>query len=588
MTNEERKPDEQAEVPYRDLAGAVSQYAAPTPVSGFLDPDDPTLFPRLTAAQVDQLAHRAETLALSPGEVLFEQGQRDTPFFVVLAGAVDMIDRQPDGDHYFTQCQPGTFVADISMFTGEPTLARGVVAEDSSILALPPDELRALVAGSTELGDLLLRTMITRREWLLGQGYGYGRLIGHRSSGDAFAIRELLERNLVPFSWHDIDTDDESRALLDRLGIGADECPVLVRTHDVLRSPTVTQVADELGLRAKVDQRTFDAVVLGAGPAGLAAAVYASSEGISTLVIERFAPGGQAGTSSRIENYLGFPTGLSGSDLAQRATLQAWKFGAVISSAHEGGRFSASQTDGLRSLVLADGQEVRTRLVVLAVGADYRRLPADGAERFEGCGLYYAATHLDALEASGEDVVVVGGGNSAGQAVVNLASSARRIYLVARRPLTATMSSYLIDRIEAADNVEIWDGCEVTTLHGGEAVEAVTVAGRDRGEHRLDVSGVFAMVGASPRIEHLGGLVGLDDKGFIVTGDDALRHPRFAEHRGDGGRDPLALETTRPDVFAVGDVRSGSTKRVASAVGDGALVVRSMHEALARRSGAAE
>jgi thioredoxin reductase (NADPH) len=244
--------------------------------------------------------------------------------------------------------------------------------------------LRALVASSTELGDLLLRTMITRREWLKGQGYGNERLIGKRSSRNAFAIRELLERNLVPFSWHDIDSDDESKALLDRLGIGADECPVLVRTHDVLRSPTVTQVADELGLRAKVDQRTFDVVVLGAGPAGLATAVYASSEGLSTLVIERFAPGGQAGTSDRIENYLGFPTGLSGSDLTQRATLQAWKFGAVISSAHGGCRFSVSESDGLRPLVLADGQRVGARFVVLAVGADYRRLPADGAERFEG------------------------------------------------------------------------------------------------------------------------------------------------------------------------------------------------------------
>jgi thioredoxin reductase (NADPH) len=566
----------------------MSQYTPPSPVPGFLDSDHPTLFPRLTAAQIEQLAERAETLSLSPGEVLFEQGQRDTPFYVVLSGAIDIIDRQPDGDHYFAQCQPGTFAADISMFTGEPTLARGVIAEESSILVIPPDALRALVASSAELGDLLLRTMITRREWLKGQGYGYERLIGKRSSGDAFAIRELLERNLVPFSWHDIDTDAESMALLDRLGIGADECPVLVRTHSVLRRPTVTQVADELGLRAKIDQRTFDVVVLGAGPAGLATAVYASSEGLSTLVIERFAPGGQAGTSDRIENYLGFPTGLSGSDLTQRATLQAWKFGAVISSAHGGCRFSVSESDGLRPLVLPDGQRVRARFVVLATGADYRRLPAEGAERFEGRGLYYAATHLEALQASGEDVVVVGGGNSAGQAVVNLASHARRIYLVVRRSLTATMSRYLIDRIEAARNVEIWEGCEVKALHGGDELEAVTLGCRDKGEHRLNATGVFAMIGASPRTEDLGDLVGLDDKGFIVTGEDAGRHPTFSEHREGGDHQPLLLETTRPDIFATGDVRSGSTKRVASAVGDGALVVRSMHAALNRRRAAAD
>jgi thioredoxin reductase (NADPH) len=566
----------------------MSQYTPPPKVSGFLDPDDAILFPRLTAAQIEQLAEHAETVSFSPGEILFEQGQRDTPFFVVLSGAVDVIDRQPDGDHYFTQCQPGTFAADISMFTGEPTLARGVIAEESSVLVMAPDELRRLVAGSAELGDLLLRTMVVRREWLRAQGYGNERLIGKRSSGDAFAIRELLERNLVPFSWHDIDNDEESKALLERLGIGADECPILVRTHNVLRSPTVTEVADELGLRANVDQRTFDAVVLGAGPAGLASAVYASSEGLTTLVIERFAPGGQAGTSARIENYLGFPTGLSGSDLTQRATLQAWKFGAVISSAHGGCRFALSEMDGVRQLVLADGQEVRARFVVLAVGADYRRLPADGAERFEGRGLYYAATHLEALQAADEDVVVVGGGNSAGQAVVNLSSYARRIHLVVRRPLAATMSSYLIDRIDAAANVEVHDGCEVKALHGDDEIDAVTIVDRDQSERRLAASAVFAMIGATPRTEDLGDLVGLDDKGFVVTGDDALRHPSFAEHRGDSDGQPLLLETTRPDVFAIGDVRSGSTKRVASAVGDGALVVRSMHESLNRRRGAGE
>jgi thioredoxin reductase (NADPH) len=558
----------------------VSEYTSPTPAPGFLDSDHPTLFPRLTAAQIDELAEHAETLSLSPGDVLFKQGQRDTPFFVILSGAVDVIDRHPEGDRYFAQCLPGTFAADVSMFTGEPVIAEGVIAEPSSILAVPPDALRTLVASSTGLGDLLLRTMIARREWLRGEGLGNELLIGRRSSGDAFAIRELLERNLIPFSWHDIDTDEESRALLDRLGIGIEESPVLVRTHSVLRSPTVAQVADEFGLRAKVDQSTFDVVVLGAGPAGLSTAVYASSEGLRTLVIERFAPGGQAGTSDRIENYLGFPTGLSGSDLTQRATLQAWKFGAVISSAHGGCRFSVSETDGLRPLELEDGQQVRARFVVLAVGADYRRLPAEGAERFEGRGLYYAATHLEALQPTDEDVVVVGGGNSAGQAVVNLIPYARRIHLVVRRALSETMSRYLINRIEGAGNVEIHEGHEVSALHGGDELEAVTVTGRDGGQRRLNATGVFAMIGASPRTEDLDDLVGLDDKGFIVTGDDAGRHQSFGEHRdGDDGQ-PLLLETTRPGVFAVGDVRSGSTKRVASAVGDGALVVRSVHEAL--------
>jgi thioredoxin reductase (NADPH) len=358
-----------------------------------------------------------------------------------------------------------------------------------------------------------------------------------------------------------------------------------VRTHSVLRRPTVTEVADALGLRAQVDGQTFDAVVLGAGPAGLATAVYSSSEGISTLVIERFAPGGQAGTSARIENYLGFPTGLSGEELTQRATLQARKFGAVISSAHGGCRFSVSDSGGLRPLVLPDGQEVHARFVVLATGADYRRLPAEGADDFEGRGLFYAATHLEALQTSGEEIVVVGGGNSAGQAVVNLCSYASRIHLVVRRSLSATMSSYLIDRIEAASNVEVWEGCEVKALHGEEALEGVTVECRDGTEKRLEATGVFAMIGAAPRTEDLADLVGLDDKGFIVTGEDARRHDCFGDHREGTELEPLLLETTRPDVFAVGDVRSGSTKRVAAAVGDGALVVRSLHAALSRRRG---
>lgn len=563
----------------------MSEYTPPPRAPGFLDPDHPILFPKLNDAQLAYIAERAEERRYSRGELLFAQGQRDTPLFIVLEGSVDIIDRQPDGDRFFTTCQKRTFIGDISMFTGEPTIARGVVAEPSSLLVVPGDDLRRLVAGAADLGDLLLRTMVTRREWLRGEGLGYERLIGRRNSGEAFAIRELLERNLVPFSWHDIDTDAESRALLDRLGIGPDECPVLVRAHNVMRCPTVTQVADELGLRARVDGRTFDAVVLGAGPAGLATAVYAASEGISTLVIERFAPGGQAGTSARIENYLGFPTGLSGEDLTQRATLQARKFGAVISSAHGGCQFKIDERDGLWPLVLADGQRVKARFVVLATGADYRRLPADGAEAFEGRGLYYAATHLEALQAADEDVVVVGGGNSAGQAVVNLAAYARTIHLVVRRELAATMSRYLIDRIEAAPNVRIWEGYEVAALDGSdEELECARIAARDGSdEERLETKAVFAMIGAAPRTDDLADLVGLDDKGFVVTGEDAERHPLFREHRDGDEAPPLLLETTRPDVFAVGDVRCGSTKRVASAVGDGALAVRSMHAAQRRR-----
>src|SRR4051795_169462 len=552
---------------------------APTPVEDFLDPDDPTLFPRLTPEQVEYLAEIGTPLSFARGELVFEHGQRETPLYVVLSGALDIIDQAPEGDRYFTQCREGTFAADISMFTGEPTLAAGFAAEPTSLLALLPEDVRRVVATAAELGDLLLRTLVTRREWLQGRGLGQQRLIGSRWSGEAFAVRELLERNLVPFTWHDLNTDEESRVLLDGLGIGDAECPVLVRSDSVMRQATVTSVADEVGLRAQVDGQSFDVVVIGGGPAGLAAAVYASSEGLSTLVVERFAPGGQAGTSARIENYLGFPTGLTGSDLARRATLQARKFGAVISSVHEAARITEPGPNGLREIELADGQRVQGRTVVLAPGADYRRLPAANAERFEGLGLYYAATHIEAQQCSAEDVVVVGGANSAGQAVVKLATTVRQVHVVARRPLEAAMSRYLVDQIEDKSNVKVWTGCEVKALEGDGKLESVLISGGGP-DQRVETTAVFAMIGASPRSEGLVDFVGQDDKGFVVTGEEARAHPDFSGHWNGLDRAPLMLECTRPGVFAIGDVRRGSTKRVAAAVGDGALVVRSIHAAL--------
>ena len=327
----------------------ASDYA-PTPVEDFLDPDHPTLFPRLTPEQIEYLAEIGTRLTFARGDVVFEHGQRETPLYVVESGAIDVIDHAPEGDRYFTQCRPGTFAADISMFTGEPTLAAGYAADPTTLVALPPEDVRRVVATTAELGDLLLRTMVTRREWLQGRGLGQQRLIGSRWSGESFAVRELLERNLVPFTWHDLATDADSRMLIEGLGIGEAECPVLVRSHDVIRRATVTSVADELGLRAQVDGQSFDVVVLGGGPAGLATAVYASSEGLGTLVVERFAPGGQAGASARIENYLGFPTGLTGAELARRATLQARKFGAVISSVHEASQVAERHDGGFREV----------------------------------------------------------------------------------------------------------------------------------------------------------------------------------------------------------------------------------------------
>jgi thioredoxin reductase (NADPH) len=554
---------------------------APTPVEDFLDPDDPAMFPRLTPEQVDYLAEIGIQVTYGRGDEVFGHGQRETPLYVVQSGAVDIIDHAPEGDRYFTQCQERTFIGDLSMFTGEPTLAAGYAAGPTSLIALPPEDVRRVVATApADLGDLLLRTMVGRRDWLIGRGLGQQKLLGTRWSGEAFQVRELLERNLVPFTWHNLETDNEGRLLLEGMRIAEDELPVLIRsTEDPIKRATVTSVADQLGLRAQVDGQEFDVVVLGGGPSGLASAVYASSEGLSTAVLERFAPGGQAGTSARIENYLGFPTGLTGGDLARRATLQARKFGAVISSVHEATNVSESGPDGLRKIELADGQCVHGRIIVLASGADYRRLPAENAERFGGRGLYYAATHIEAQQCASEDVVVVGGGNSAGQAVVNLAATANQVHVVARRPLEAAMSRYLVDQIEDKSNVRVWTGCEVSALEGEEKVESVVISGAGP-DQRVETGAVFAMIGASPRSEGLVDFVGQDDKGFVVTGDEAGSHPDFASHWNGLDRAPLLLESTRPRVFAIGDLRRGSTKRVAAAVGDGALVVRSIHAAL--------
>src|SRR5919108_278445 len=439
----------------------ASDYA-PTPVEDFLDPDHPTLFPRLTPEQIEYLAEIGTQLTFARGDVVWEHGQRETPLYVVQSGAIDVIDHAPEGDRYFAQCRAGTFAADISMFTGEPTLAAGYAAEPTSLVALPPGDLRRVVATTAELGDLLLRTMVTRREWLQGRGL--------------------------------------------------------------------------------------------------------------------------AGTSARIENYLGFPTGLTGADLARRATLQARKFGAVISSVHEASQVSEPHDGGFREIGLADGQCVRGRCVVLGPGADYRRLPAENADRFEGLGLYYAATHIEAQQCSEEDVVVVGGANSAGQAAVKLADHAREVHVVARRPLEAAMSRYLVDQIEAKSNIRVWTGCEVRSLEGDETLEAVVISGAGP-DRRVETSALFAMIGASPRSEGLVHFVGQDDKGFVVTGEEASRHPDFPRHWNGADRGPLMLECTRPGVFAIGDLRRGSTKRVAAAVGDGALVVRSLHASLEPRRG---
>jgi thioredoxin reductase (NADPH) len=563
-----------------DTAGSFPCMATRVRAEQFPDTDDEVLYPQLSDAKIEKLGARGERKTFAAGEMLFDQGVRDAPFFIIERGVVDIIDRRPGEDVWFSRIEGRTFLGDIAMFTGEPTIAACFAAEQTDVIAFDRGGLRAMLAEWPEFGEIVLRTMTARRAWLEGHGHGVLRLIAPRGSRRAFEVRDLLERNLLPVRWYDVDTDVESAALLDTLGIPRNETPVLVRNDGVLRNPSPAQVARELGLRAEVDGERFDLVVLGGGPAGLAAAVYGGSEGLRTLVCEAWAPGGQAGTSTRIENYLGFPTGISGTELTRKATLQARRFDAVLSSFHR----AVELVDGPEGLVrvdLDDGQHVLARTIVLATGARWRTLDAEGVARFEQAGVYHAAMATDAERCRGEDVIVVGGGNSAGQAAVHLSRMARSVRVVVRRDgLASTMSHYLVDRIERSPSIEVVPRTEITAVHGDGSVDAVTMRDRVTGsEQRVGTTAVFVMIGADPCTEAVDAVVGVDEAGYVLCGDGA------AAHRGDRrwpetSRPPHLLETVRPGVFAAGDVRSGAAKRVASAVGDGALAVRFAHQVL--------
>jgi thioredoxin reductase (NADPH) len=545
------------------------------------DLGDEVMFPRLSDEKIARLAEAGEHRSFAADEALYEQGERDTPFYVIQHGLVHLVDHQPGEDVVISKADRGTFLGDIAVFTGEPAISACIAAEPTDVVAFTRAELREMLEGWPQFAEIVLRTMMARRAWHEGTGHGVLRLITPRGSRRAFQVRDLLERNLLPVRTYDLDTDPESVALLDTLAIPPEETPVLVRNDCVLRNPSAAQVARELGLRAEVDGQRFDLVVLGAGPAGLAAAVYGGSEGLRTLIVEAWGPGGQAGTSSRIENYLGFPTGISGVDLTRKATLQARRFDAMFSSFHSAVEL-ADGPEGLTRVDLDDGQHVLARTIVVSTGARWRELDADGVQRLTGAGVFHAAMPSDAKRCRNQDVIVVGGGNSAGQAIVQLASLARSVRVVVRGAgLSSTMSRYLVDRIEHARNIEVMTETEVAAAHGNGRLEAVDLRRRgEDGVQRVETTTMFVMIGADPCTEMVEGMLGVDPAGYLVCGKTA------ACHQGPcrwplADRDPQLLETVRPGVFAAGDVRAGSTKRVAGAVGDGALAVRFAHEALA-------
>jgi thioredoxin reductase (NADPH) len=539
------------------------------------------VFPRLTEAQVKRVCAIGERRLVKAGEILFDVGEHDSRFFVVASGAIEISRPAPGHDEVVTRHGPGEFTGETNMLSGRRNLVRGRVVEDGEVVAVDRDHLRLLVQRDAELSEILMRAFILRRVALVAQGASGMVLVGSRHSAATLALREFLVRNNQPFSYEDVEANADVQALLDRFGVGVGEVPVVVCDGGkIMKNPSIETLAAELGLSPTLDGKVVrDLVVVGAGPAGLAAAVYAASEGLDVLVLESTAPGGQAGTSSRIENYLGFPTGISGQALASRALSQAEKFGAEVAIGRTVVRL-ACQTPPYE-LHLANGDRVRARAIVIATGASYRRPDLPELSRFEGAGVFYSATHLEAQLCENEPVVVVGGGNSAGQAAVFLSQIATSVDVVVRGSgLADSMSRYLIQRIADGANVTLRNRTQIDALEGADWLERIRLRQLDSGETTTrPIRHVFMMTGADPHTKWLEGCVRLDDRGFVKTGAD-LGAGELAEAGWPLPRAPYLMETSIPRVFAVGDARSSSVKRVASAVGEGSICIQLVHRAL--------
>jgi thioredoxin reductase (NADPH) len=543
--------------------------------------DPEHVFPPLTAAQIARIASHGQRRAMVAGEVLVEVGQQPVPFFVVLSGEVEVRRPSAGADVLIVSQGAAQFTGEGTMLTGRRALTRIRAVEGGEVIELRREQLLGVIQTDPELSDIFMRAFVLRRLGLIAGGFGDVVLIGSAHSAGTLRVEEFLTRNGHPFHYIDLDRDTDAQDLLDRFQVVAAEVPVLICRGDaVLRNPTNQEIADCLGLNDAIDRtHVRDLVIVGAGPAGLAAAVYGASEGLDVLVLESNLPGGQAGSSSRIENYLGFPTGISGLDLTERAYAQAQKFGAQLMVAKGASKLSCARP--LYSVHLEDGGRIDARALIIASGAQYRKPAIPNVSRFEGAGVYYAASRMESQLCVAEEVIIVGGGNSAGQAAVFLAETARHVHLLVRKDsLAETMSRYLVRRIEDHSAITVRTRTELVALDGDRHLQRVQWRdSQSGGVETREISHVFMMTGALPNTGWLDGCVALDARGFIKTGPD-LSPDDLSKATWPLARPPYLLETNRPGVFAVGDVRGGNIKRVASAVGEGSIAVAFVHQVL--------
>lgn len=539
-------------------------------------PRNPVAFPKLTAAQIKDLSKFAACKTFKAKEKLFSAGDTGMKFFIIKSGEVAIIDPVKGFAQPVTIHTAGDFTGDVDILTGRAAVVTAVALTDCKTYEIAPEDIRRIISEMPQISDILLKAFLMRRRLLIKSGAEGVRVLGSRYSRDTHRIREFLAKNRVMFSWIDLENDPQVDKLLEQFRMTPEQTPVVIcSTGKMQCNPSNEQLADCLGIRKPLEHTIYDLVIIGAGPAGLAAAVYGASEGLQTLILDKIGPGGQASNSSKIENYMGFPTGLSGSDLAHRAVIQALKFGATISAASEVVRLSYE--NGYHTVHVQSNEEVSAKCVLIATGAAYRKLDLKDCEQFEGCGIYYAATTVEADMCRDAPIIIVGDGNSAGQAAVYLSERARQVYmLILGDKLGEHMSRYLVRRIEHTPNIKVLPHTQITKMYGDTSLSAVDLTNSTGQTSTVDCLAVFVFIGATPHTHWLQGMVELDRNGYIKTGLLVADSPSWSEQR-----QPFLLETNRPGIFAAGDARLDSIKRVASAVGEGAMGVLFVHQYLA-------